>query len=108
MRLLTAALLAAAAVPALAGAAELRVPTAGAASITGTRPQGMGDAFRAIASTNEAIFFNLAGMAQARKYERDASYPRDPGTHLTRFQASVVDAQTSRFATGVAYTRIGA
>lgn len=93
--------------PALA-AARTSVPVRGATSSSGIRAEAMGNAFRAVASTNEAIFFNLAGMTQLQKYELDASYALDNGDGLSRFNASIVDSQTSRLATGLSYTRLSA
>src|SRR4051812_27042395 len=105
MKNAAAALAVALLLPATASA-RAPVPARGEPESTGMRALGMGDAFRAVATTNEAIFFNLAGMAQAKKYELDASYSLGPATDLSRFDASVVDSQTSRFATGLSYSRL--
>jgi len=77
-----------------------------AQDLSGTRAMAMGDAFRAVASSNEAIYFNLAGMAQARKYEMDLAYAFDRGNDLSRFNGSIVDSKTTTFGTGLAYTRL--
>ena len=67
----------------------------------------MGDAFRAVASSNEALFFNVAGLAQAEKYEIDAGYALNRSvTDLSRLDFSVTDSRTSRVAAGLAYTRL--
>jgi hypothetical protein len=92
----------------LCAAARAPVPVRGAPQISGARAEGMGNAFRAVATTNDAIYFNLAGMAQAKKYELDAAYAYDPGEALSRFNASITDSVTSKLATGISYTRLSA
>lgn len=90
----------------LAKPAVQSLPAPTAQDLSGTRAMAMGDAFRAVASSNEAIYFNLAGMAQAPKYELDLAYAFGSGNDLSRFNGSIVDAKTTTFATGLAYTRL--
>jgi hypothetical protein len=92
--------------PGLAAAQAL--PTPNAQDLSSTRALAMGDAFRAVASSNEAIYFNLAGMAQAPRYEFDLSYTFDDGNGLDVYNGSIVDAKSTTFATGLAYTKIDA
>jgi hypothetical protein len=66
----------------------------------------MGNAFRAVATSNEAIFYNLAGMAVARRYALDGSYALNPASDLRRLSFSVVDSKTSPIAAGAAYTNL--
>ncbi|AKU91784.1 hypothetical protein [Vulgatibacter incomptus] len=82
------------------------IPTPNAQDLSGTRALGMGDAFIAVASSNEAIYFNLAGLAQAHKYEIDLVYAFDPGNDLSRINGSIVDSKSTRLATGLAYTHL--
>jgi long-subunit fatty acid transport protein len=79
----------------------------------GTRPLGMGNAYRAVVTGNDAIFLNPAGMALFKSYSFEAEYlitPKylskdGPTEHV--IQGSVVDNSTLQlFATGVAYTRV--
>mgnify|MGYP000424570218 CR=1 FL=1 len=88
-------------------------PAAGLAQdFYGTRPLGMGGAFRAIATGNDAIELNCAGMSLFRHYSIEAHYIGTPhwrsedGPFEHVIHASVVDNQTQPFATGLAYTRI--
>jgi len=92
--------------PAAAAAALPELPTPNAQDLSGTRALGMGDAFRAVASSNEAIYLNPAGMALSSKYEIDLAYAFDRGDSLSRFNGSIVDSKTTRLATGLAYTRL--
>ncbi len=94
------------ALPGMAAADLSHLPTPNAQDLSGTRALAMGDAFIAVGSSNEAIYFNLAGMAQAIKYEIDLSYAFDPGDSLSRFNGSIVDSKSTNLATGLAYTRL--
>jgi hypothetical protein len=79
-----------------------------AQDLSTTRSLAMGDAFRAVASSNEAIYFNLAGMAQGPRYEFDLVYAFNDETGLDLYNGSIVDAKSTTFATGLAYSRIDA
>lgn len=81
------------------------LPTPQAQDLSGPRALAMGDAFRAVATSNEAIFFNLGGMAQTRRYEVDLQYGFNNGRDLDVYNASIVDG-TSGMATGLAYSRL--
>lgn len=89
----------------------------------GTRPLGMGNAYRAIVTGNDAIFLNPAGMALFKSYSLEIEYlitpkfgskaqpsakfgsSNGPTDHV--IQASAIDNSISQiFATGVAYTRV--
>ena len=79
----------------------------------GSRPMGMGNAYRAVANGNDAIFLNPAGMALFKAYSIEAEYLMTPkfgsanGPFEHVIQASVVDnSSLQNFATGVAYTRV--
>lgn len=88
-----------------APAAAKALPTPQAQDLSGPRAQAMGDAFRAVSTSNEAIFFNLGGMAQTRRYEVDLQYGFNNGRDLDVYNASIVDG-TSGVATGLAYSRL--
>ena len=89
----------------------------------GTRPLGMGNAYRAIVTGNDAIFLNPAGMAALTSYSLEAEYLITPkfgskATPSAKFgttdgptdhviQASAIDNSIAQiFATGIAYTRV--
>ncbi|HWV38514.1 MAG TPA: hypothetical protein VN033_08545 [Vulgatibacter sp.] len=92
--------------PAAAAASIPDLPTPTAQDLSGTRAMAMGNAFRAIATSNEAIYLNPAGMALQRKYEIDLAYAFARGDDLSRFNGSIVDSKTTRLATGLAYTHL--
>lgn len=85
-------------------ARELPTPNAQQV-LSGSRALGMGNAFRAVATTNEALYFNLAGLSQTSRYELDLQYGFDNGRDLQAYNGSIVDA-TTQVATGLAYTRL--
>jgi len=90
-----------------AAAADLPgLPTPSAQDLSGTRAMAMGNAFRAVGTSNEAIYLNPAGMALGTKYEIDLAYAFGRGDDLSRFNGSIVDSKTTRLATGLAYTRL--
>ena len=91
-----------------ASAAAQAHPAPNAQDLSSTRALAMGDAFRAVASSNEAIYFNLAGMAQAPRYELDLSYAFNNVDDFDLYNGSIVDAKSTSFATGLAYSRIAA
>lgn len=82
-------------------------PSPGQGDLFGTRALGMGRAFRSVASSNDAIFFNPAGVAYGQRYELDGAYGFSPGDRLSLFNASVVDSKTSRMAAGLSYSHLG-
>lgn len=92
--------------PAAAAADLSGLPTPNAQDLSGTRAMAMGNAFRAVATSNEAIYLNPAGMALASKYEIDLAYAFGTGDDLSRLNGSIVDSKTSRLATGLAFTRV--
>ena len=94
------ALLAAVLLPATAGA------QANAQDLSTARALAMGDAFRAVASSNEAIYFNLAGMALSPRYEVDLTYGHNGAFDLDQYNVSIVDGLSTATSTGLAYTRM--
>ena len=87
---------------ALADPAEL---PARVADLSGARAQGMGDAFRAIGSGNEAIFLNPAAIESQPRYQLDASGLLDLGRPQGSFGASILDSTEGPVGGGVAFTR---
>ena len=96
--LLLAALLAG---PALAAPEP---PTPGAPDLSRARALAMGNAFRAVATSNDAIFLNPAGMAVGQRYAVDGSFTLAPATDARLWSFSVVDSKTSQVAAGAAYS----
>lgn len=94
------ALLAAVLLPATAGA------QANAQDLSTTRSLALGDAFRAVATSNEALYFNLAGMAMAPRYEVDLAYARSTARDGDLYNVSIVDGLSTSTATGLAYSRM--
>jgi len=72
----------------------------------GARPAALGDAYRAVASGNEAIYFNPAGMSLlSNRYNFDVGYAYNPTSGLNVFNASIVDGYTNPpLGAGVAFT----
>jgi len=90
----------------------LAAPAQAADDLQLTRPLGMGEAYRAVASSNDAIFLNPAGLSLFKRYAFDIQYlvtpdhGRKDGPEEHIFTTSVLDNQLGPFATGVAYTRV--
>ena len=78
--------------------------TADAQTYEGPRLLGFADARRALASANDSIYVNPAGMAMARLYSLELGYFDDLLGSDRRFNASVVDSQAGPVAGGLAYT----
>lgn len=70
----------------------------------GPRLLGFADAQRALASGNDSIYANPAGMATGRLYSIELGYFDDLLGSDRRFNASVVDSQAGPVAGGLAYT----
>lgn len=88
------------AIPALA----LDPPVAG--DLFGTRSLATGNAFRAVGTSNDTIFFNPAGVVIARRYEIDGHYGFSPGDRLQLWHASIVDSRTANVGVGIGYSHI--
>lgn len=77
---------------------------AGAQTYEGPRLLGLAEAQRALATGNDAIYVNPAGLALAQIYSIELGYLDDLLGSDRRFNASVVDGQSGPVAGGVAYT----
>lgn len=74
---------------------------------TGLRSMGMGGANRAVASGNDAIYLNPAGMSLSRKYSIEGAYLYNNFGETHAPGVSVVDSVTSPgIAAGVAYSYV--
>lgn len=77
-----------------------------AQDLSTSRALAMGNAFRAVSTSNEAIYFNLAGMALAPRYEVDLTWGFNNETDFDQYNVSIVDGFSTQTATGLAYTRM--
>lgn len=77
--------------------------SAQAQEFTAARPLGMAEAYRAIATGNDAIDYNPAGLSVMQKYSVETQYVYDPrlGDHTA--QLSVVDSMRPPMALGLSY-----
>lgn len=70
---------------------------------TGIRPEGMGDAFTAVADGAAAIYHNPAGAARSVMYTMEGSYEYTPTGNV--LNASIVDSKTNpSLAAGLGYS----
>lgn len=67
----------------------------------GVRTRSMGGAGRAIASTNEALYLNPAGMSQYARFDFDMDYAFQLDNPLHVVGLSIVDSTSQPFAGGV-------
>jgi len=73
--------------------------------IPDARPLALGEAYRAVANGNGAIWYNPAGLAFFPTYSIEANYSYAPWLELHQISASVADTKTNpRAGAGVAYT----
>lgn len=72
----------------------------------GARSLAMGNAFRAVGTSNETIFFNPAGVVATRRYEVLGQYGFAPGDRLGLWHASIVDSKTSNMGVGIGYSHL--
>ena len=79
-------------------------PAAG--DLFGTRSLATGNAFRAVGTSNDTLFFNPAGVVITRRYEIEGHYGFSPGDRLQLWHASVVDSKTTTVGAGIGYSHI--
>ena len=70
----------------------------------GARALGLSDAYRAIATGNDAIYFNPAGLTQIPRFSGELHYNFNLDEEEHELDASVVDSKTAPLAAGLAYT----
>jgi hypothetical protein len=84
--------------------AALASTGAAAQDFVGTRALALGEAYRSIASSNDAIYFNPAGLSQLPRYSPEVHYKLNLNEEEHQADISVVDSKTSQMAAGLAYT----
>lgn len=67
------------------------------------RSQSLGDAYRAVASANDILFYNPAGLIFKRHVGADADYLLANYSRLHSLSVSVVDSLTTDWGLGLAY-----
>lgn len=75
-----------------------------AQDFVGVRALSLGEAYRAIATGNDAIYMNPAGLAVIPRYSPELHYSFNLDAEDHQFDLSVVDSKTSAVAGGIAYT----
>jgi hypothetical protein len=79
-----------------------------AQDFVGVRALSMGEAYRSIATGNDAIYFNPAGLPTLKRYSIETHYQLSLASEQHQLDATVVDSKTSAFALGLGYTFEGA
>lgn len=82
--------------------------SASAQDFVGARAMGLGEAYRAIATGNDAIYFNPAGLPLLKRYSVEGNYLLSLEDERHVGDVSVVDSKTNPLAVGLAYTFLGA
>jgi hypothetical protein len=90
------------------GLVWLSTATAQAQDFVGARAMGLGESYRAIATGNDAIYFNPAGLPLLKRYSVEGSYLLSLQDERHVADISVVDSKTNPLAVGIAYTFLGA
>lgn len=70
----------------------------------GTRALSLSEAYRAVATGNDAIYMNPAGLVLVPRYSPELHYNFNLIEEQQQFDVSVVDSKTSAFAAGLGYT----
>ena len=70
----------------------------------GARALSMGEAYRAVATGNDALYFNPAGLPVLKRYALEGQYLLSLSDENHQGDISVVDSKTSALAVGLAYT----
>lgn len=78
--------------------------TVRAQDFVGTRALSLGESYRAIATGNDAIYLNPAGISLIPRYSSELHYNQNLEKEDHQFDVSVVDSRTSPLAAGLAYT----
>jgi len=78
-----------------------------AQDFVGVRALSMGEAYRAVASGNDAIYMNPAGLTLIPRYSPEMHYKFNLAAEDHQFDLSVVDSKTSVVAAGIGYTLQG-
>lgn len=75
-------------------------------AVAGPRSMAMGDAFRAVGTSNDAIVEDPAALAMTQRYEVDGFFGYSFGAPATYWNGSIVDASSTPVATGISYTHL--
>lgn len=75
-----------------------------AQDFVGARALSLGEAYRATATGNDAIYFNPAGLGVIPRYSPEVHYQLDLVEEQHQIDVSVVDSKTSPLAAGLGYT----
>jgi long-subunit fatty acid transport protein len=78
--------------------------SARAQDFVGARPLALGEAYRAIATGNDAIYFNPAGLPTLKRYALEGHYLMNLADENHQADISLVDSKTNPLAVGLAYT----
>jgi hypothetical protein len=73
--------------------------------LSGARSMGMGDAFRAVGTSNEAIYLNPASLEAQPRYEYELFGHYDQGRPDIDFGGSIADSSAGPIALGLSYIR---
>lgn len=74
--------------------------------MAGARSVAMGDAFRAVGTSNDAISEDPAALAQGQHYEIDGFFGYAFSAPASYWNASILDSSTTPVAVGVSYTHL--
>lgn len=69
----------------------------------GIRAQALSGAYRAIATSNDALYFNVGGLSLVERYNPQLNYIYDWRGGKNKLELSLVDSATSKMAAGLAY-----
>ena len=78
-----------------------------AQDFVGTRARSLGGAYRAIATGNDAIYFNPAGLPQLPRYSPEAHYLTDFSLGQQDINISLVDSKSPFVSAGLGYAFSG-
>ena len=82
----------------------LAATPARAQDFVGARALALGEAYRANATGNDAIYLNPAGIVLLPRFATELHYKIDLDAEQHQLDISVVDSKTSEVAAGIAYT----
>lgn len=88
----------------LVGASLFGAAPAAAQDFIGARALALGEAYRANATGNDAIYLNPAGIVMLPRFATELHYKIDLDAEQHQLDLSVVDSQTSELAAGIGYT----
>ncbi len=84
--------------------AALGASDARAQDFIGARALALGEAYRAIATGNDAIYFNPAGLPLLKRYSVEGQYVMNLADESHQADVALVDSKTNPLAVGIAYT----